>query len=248
MDALDFSSSQGRTTQLLHTQQLPNSAFLQPKQPNPPQQDLCIMELDPNGYLDSYAALATDCKHFVQYSSAPTSQLSPPAVTHGEAPDWEDECEPDDFVSVPANTLLCNTCEQAIRTELRDAKQAYDSIWASVADIESGEKLNAAGRAASLRFVKASIKVANFEGRMADLENTKEAKEQKWEAGKKVKFAVAKGEGAGEKPKEKKNKSRAIPLGWVEVDQPAASPSTKKEDTSYVFSYRPSIFTYRGDK
>jgi hypothetical protein len=59
--------------------------------------------------------------------------------------------------------------------------------------------------------VKAAIKVANFEGRMADRETTtKAAREQKWEAGKKVKFTVEEGQGSGEKPKEKKEKVSAM--------------------------------------
>ena len=40
MGALDFSFSQGRTTQLLPSQQLPNSAILPVEQLNPLQQDL----------------------------------------------------------------------------------------------------------------------------------------------------------------------------------------------------------------
>jgi hypothetical protein len=267
MGALNFSFSQGRIAQLLQTQQLPNPATLQPKQPNPSQQDLCIMEFDPNGYLDSvyqfsYGPMATECKHFVKLDSTPTVQPSLSENTHDSDSDWEDVCAPTNPASAPANSLLCKACEQALRTELQEARLAYNMLWAcqpqnAAEDDEQLPTITCESRYASKRFVKAAIKVANFEGRMADRETTtKAAREQKWEAGKKVKFTVEEGQGSGEKPKEKKEKVSAIALGWVEVDQPTASPSPSSspspstspdDDTSYVFTYKPSIFTYHGD-
>jgi hypothetical protein len=254
MGALDLFFSQGRTAQLLQTQQLPNSAILQPKQTNLPQQlDLCIMEFDPNGYLDNVymnnlSAFAIDCKHSVPASSAPTIQPSLSASTLDEDSDWEDVYAPTSSAPASSNILLCKTCEQAIRTELNDARAAYQALWACEPDEVSQDdeqvsEVPFASRAASKRFVKAQIKVANFEGRMADLHN-KEAREQKWLAEKKVKFTVEEGKGAGEKPKQKKEKVSAIALGWVEVDQP-----TEQDDdaSSYVFTYKPSLFTYHGD-
>jgi hypothetical protein len=259
MGALDFSLSQGRTAQLLQTQQLPNSAILQPKQINlPQQQDLCIMDFDPNGYLDNaylnnYTAFAIDCKHYVPASSAPTIQPSLSASTLDDDSDWEDAYPPPSSAPAPSTIFLCKNCEQAIRTELNDARVAYTALWAcgpddQAKDDEQVSRVSYATRAASQRYVKASIKVANFESRMADRDNNTKAREQKWLAEKKVRFTVEEGKGAGEKPKQKKEKVSAIALGWVEVDTPTASPSTSPdEDASYVFTYKPSIFTYHGD-
>jgi hypothetical protein len=261
MGALNFSFSQGRIAQLLQTQQLPNPATLQPKQPNPSQQDLCIMEFDPNGYLDSvyqfsYGSMATECKHFVKLDSTPTTQPSLSENSHDSDSDWEDVYAPTKSAPVSTNALLCKDCEQALRTELQEARLAYNMLWAcqpqnAAEDDEQLPTITCESRYAPKRFVKATIKVANFEGRMADRETTtKAAREQKWEAGKKVKFTVEEGQGSGEKPKEKKEKVSAIALGWVEVDQPTASPSpstSPDDDTSYVFTYKPSIFTYHGD-
>ena len=204
------------------------------------------MTPDPNAYHGSCTTLAADCKHFVHHSvpSALSIQLSRPADTYGDALDWEDEYEPSDFVCVSAEPLLCNDCEEAMRAELREATHAYSLIWAD--RVDSTEPPTVVSKAASDRYVQATINAANFEARMADRENkstqpdTKKALEQKWEAGKKVKFAVEEGEGAGEKPKPKKERLPAIALGWVEVDQPAPLSLEQKQDaTEYVFAYRP---------
>ena len=188
MGALDFSFSQGRIAQLLQTQQLPNPATLQPKQPNPSQQDLCIMEFDPNGYLDSvyqfsYGPMATECKHFVKLDSTPTVQPSLSENTHDSDSDWEDVCAPTNPASAPANSLLCKACEQALRTELQEARLAYNMLWAcqpqnAAEDDEQLPTITCESRYASKRFVKAAIKVANFEGRMSDRETTTQGGER----------------------------------------------------------------------
>jgi len=246
MDAQDLSSSQGRTRQLLQARQLfNNSAILQ--RLNTTKQAQLNMAPDPTAYHGSSTTLAMDCKHVIHYSvpSALSIQLSRPADTYGTASDWEDGYEPTEFVCLSANTLLCNDCEEIMRTELRDAAEAYSLIWAD--RVGSSSPPNEASKAASDRYVQAAIEVANFEGRMADRENTisqadaKKAKEQKWEAGKKVRFNIEEGEGAGEKPKKEKEKMPAIALGWVEVDRPESPPTTPQTDdtTEYVFAYRP---------
>lgn len=247
MDAQDFSSSQGRTIQLLQAQQVFNNlALLQ--QLNPTKQAQRNIAPDPNGCHGSTAYLAMDCNHVVHYSvpSAFTIQLSRPADTYGEPLDWEDEYPPTDFVCLDANTFLCDDCEADMRAELRDATNAYSQIWAG-RRASSGDPTPASKIAAD-RYVQAAMNVANFEARMADRENTISqtnaliAKEKRWEAGKKVKFAVEEGQGAGEKPKPKKEKLPAIALGWVEVDHPASpapTPQIDDDETEYVFAFRP---------
>lgn len=215
------------------------------------------MGFDPNSYLDSVYQfpMATECKHFVKLDSTPSVQPSLSENSHDSDSDWEDIYAPTKSAPVSTNALLCKDCKQAIRTELQEARLAYNMLWACKPQNvpEDDEQLLTVAyesRTASKRFVRAAIKVANFKGRMADRETTKAAREQKWEAGKKVKFTVEEGQGSGEKPKEKKEKVSAIALGWVEVDQPTASPSpstSPDDDTSYVFTYKPSIFTYHGD-
>jgi len=259
MFALDFSLTQGRAAQLLQPQQLHNSSILQPQQTDHSHEPY-IMELDPNGYFDSYPAMidgystvATECKHFVKYSASSASivSLGRSEDAHSDSSDSEDEDDSTAFISLPANTLLCRSCETAIRFERNAASRAYDAIRASEAgrDEELARPTHDA-LAASRRYTRAAMKVANFEDRMADRESgAKKVREEKWEARKKVKFAVEEGQGAGEKPKEKKPKVAPINLGWVEVDDDeAASPSTlqdENDDSSYVFTYRPSVFTYR---
>jgi hypothetical protein len=204
------------------------------------------MDFDPNGYLESASskktappvavAVAVDCKHFMQSSDFPAPNT--------EDPDWEDAFKPTSFVSVPVAPLLCKTCENAIRTELRDAEVTYLKFCANRSDNDDLPLIDAR-IAASKRYTRASIKVANFEGRTADRKSeVKKAREQMWEAGKKVNFAVEEGKGAGEKPKEKKKVS-AIAVGWIEPDQPASTSTQQADDSSYVFKFRPTASLFK---
>jgi hypothetical protein len=204
------------------------------------------MDFDPHGYLESASSkktttpvvVAVDCKHFMQPSDF--------SATNIEDPDWEDAYKPTGFVSVPVTPLLCKTCEHAIRTELRDAEVSYLKIWADDSD---QSVFTEARDVAAKRYTRAAIKVANFEGRMADRKaDVKKAREQKWEAGKKVKFAVEECKGAGEKPKEKKEVS-AIAVGWIEVDEPASTSTQQDDDdSSYVFTYGQPFFSCCGSQ
>lgn len=229
MDVQDFPFSQQQTSPII----------LPCKPPNPPQQVDTNMAPDQNANHGSYTSMAMDCKHAVYHSvpSALSAQLSRPADTYSEPLDWEDEYEPSDFVSISANILLCNDCEEVMRAELRDAAEAYSLIWTDGGN-NAGPPTEES-KAASDRYVQASIKVANFEARMADRENgIAHSQAKKANAAKKVKFAVEEGEGAGEKPKQKKEKLPAIALGWVEVDHPAPPPA-QQDETQYVFAHRP---------
>jgi hypothetical protein len=202
------------------------------------------MDFDPNGYLESASskktaspvAVAVDCKHFMQTSDFPAPNI--------EDPDWEDAFKPISFVSVPVIPLLCKTCENAIRTELRDAEVTYIKFWVNRDDNDDLPRLEAR-RIAARRYTRAAIKVANFEGRTADRKSEiKKAREQKWEASKKVTFAVEEGKGAGEKPKEKKEVS-AIAVGWIEPDQPASTPTQQDDDSPYIFKFRPTASLFK---
>lgn len=215
---------------------------------NPPEQVQNNMEPDPNANRITYTAGALFCEHFVHYSipCAPSMHPGGPAEDYGEISDWADEEPPPNFVGVSANTLLCEDCEKEMRGELRDATGAYSLIWSKTHN--KTEPPNEARLIATDRYVKASINVANFEACMAERQNTlsqieaKQAREQKWEAAKKVKFAVEEGEGAGEKPRKQMSKMPTIALGWIEVDDDEAEPplpSTqegKDEEESYVFA------------
>lgn len=200
------------------------------------------MDFDPNGYLEMYSSkktttppiVAVDCKHFMQ-----PSDLAAPI----QEADWEDLYEPTAltaFASTPTIPLLCKTCENAIRTELRDAEVSHLKLWANRDDAEAQPPIEAR-TAVNQRHVRGSIRVANFEGRVADRKaDVNKAREQKWEARKKVKFAVEEGKGAGEMPKKKKEKVSAIAVGWIEVEQPSTSAQQDEDDdSSYVFAYRP---------
>lgn len=157
------------------------------------------MAPDPNAYHGSYTSLAMDCKHVIHFSvpSALEIKLSRPASTYSEPLDWDDQYPPIDFVCESANTLLCPSCEAAMRKELRDAEANYKAVWAD----GNGDSRNETGerspehKDAARRYNRAVVKVANFEDRMANRANTisqaaaKAAKEQMWEAGREVKFA-----------------------------------------------------------
>jgi hypothetical protein len=180
------------------------------------------MAPDPNAFHGSYTSRALDCNHVIHYSvpSALEIKLSCPADTYSEPLDWEDEYPPVAFECVSANTLLCPKCEEAMRVERAAAARAYALIWADgygdwTEEFLRGEE----SQYAAERDRAAAAKVANFEGRMADRTNTisqseaKVAREQAWEAKKKVSFAVEEGKGAGEGKKKKKALKSPFILG-----------------------------------
>lgn len=157
------------------------------------------MSRDPNAFHGSYTSLAMDCKHVIHFSvpSALEIKLSRPADTYSKPLDWDDQYAPIAFVCESANTLLCPSCEAAMRKELRDADANYKYVWADGngdSRNETGER-SAEHKDAARRYNRAAAKVANFEDRMADRANTisqaaaKAAKEQQWEAAREVKFA-----------------------------------------------------------
>ena len=175
------------------------------------------MAPDPNAFNGSYTSLAKDCGHVIHYSTPSELELklSRPADTYGTSPDWEDEYPPVDFVCVSANTFLCPTCEQAMRDDRLEAELAYAFIYddgKGYCTAEGFEDCKAAAqyhRAATLRAV-------NFDDRMADRTNTISqaeavaARQKKWEAGRRVRFAVEEGMGPGEKEEVKEKKSPII--------------------------------------
>ena len=176
-----------------------------------------------NGFYGSFTSLATDCQHVIHYSTPSDLEikLSRPADTYSEPPDWEDQYPPTDFVCVSADVLLCPACEEDMRNELRNAGADYNIVWAD----GNGDSRNETGerdielKEAAWRYNRAAAKVANFENRMADRDHTisqaaaKLEREQKWEAGRKIKFDVKEGEGAGEKPKKRQEAKVPIVFG-----------------------------------
>jgi hypothetical protein len=162
------------------------------------------MAPDPNAFHGSYTSRALDCNHVIHHSvpSALEIKLSRPADTYSEPLDWDDEYPPVAFECVSANTLLCNKCEEAMYGD-----------WTE--DFLRGEE----SQYAAERDRAAAAKIANFEGRMADRTNTisqtqaKAAREQAWEAKKKVSFAIEEGKGSGEEHKKKKALKSPIILG-----------------------------------
>lgn len=156
------------------------------------------MAPDSSAYRGSYTSLAHDCHHVIHYS-----------VPSAQSINLSDEYHPCDFVCVSANTLLCTSCENAMRAERDAAAEAYNLIWAC------GETDDEAAK----RYNVAAIKVANFEGRMADRNvlisqgEALKAREAKWVASRRVKFDVEEGMGAGERVVKKEKKKQAIILG-----------------------------------
>lgn len=140
-------------------------------------------------------------------------KLSRPADTYSEPLDWEDEYPPVHFECVSANTLLCPKCVEEMYAERGRAARSYARrLWRATGDLdEDGLRTDTRKcKKAAKRDRVAALRVANFEGRMADRTNTisqteaKAAREQKWEASKKISFAVEEGQAPGEKKREKK--------------------------------------------
>lgn len=165
-----------------------------------------------NGFYGSYTTLAMDCKHVIHHSTPSNLEvkLSRPADTYSKPPDWEDRYPPVDFVCISANTFLCPACEEAMRWELREAEEYYNTIWAKGDSRDETGVASFALKHGAWRYRKAALKLANFEARMAARSNSISQAaaiaelEQKWEAQKKVHFDVEEGQGAGEKPKQVK--------------------------------------------
>lgn len=195
------------------------------------------MAPDPNGFNGSYTSVAKDCGHVIHYSTPSELELklSRPADTYGTPPDWEDEYPPVDFVAVSANTFLCPTCEQAMRDEREEAMLAYQFICDGGNGDESEEDFDDR-KAAAQYYRAATARVVNFDDRMADRTNTISqaeavaARVKKWEAGKRVTFAVEEGMGPGEKEERKKEKKSPIILG-PPSDSAISLPMRVKEDS-----------------
>ena len=195
------------------------------------------MAPDPNGFNGSYTSVAKDCGHVIHYSTPSELELklSRPADTYGTPPDWEDEYPPVEFVAVSANTFLCPTCEQAMRDEREEAMLAYQFIYDGGNGDESEEDFDDR-KAAAQYYRAATARVVNFDDRMADRTNTISqaeavaARVKKWEAGKRVTFAVEEGMGPGEKEERKKKKKAPIILG-PPSDSAISLPMRVKEDS-----------------
>jgi hypothetical protein len=195
------------------------------------------MAPDPNGFNGSYASLAQDCRHVIHHSipSELELKLGRPADTYGMPTDWEDEYPPADFVCISANTFLCPTCEQTMRDERLEAELAYHFIYNDGNDDGTEESFE--DRKAAAQYHRAAtIRVVNFDDRMADCTNTilqaeaVAAREKKWEAGRRVKFDVEEGIGPGEE-EERKEKESPIILG-PPADSATSLPMRAKEHSS----------------
>jgi hypothetical protein len=195
------------------------------------------MTPDPNGFNGSYTSLTKDCHHVIHHSTPSESELklSRPADTYGTPPDWEDEYPPVDFVCISANTFLCSTCEQAMRDEREEAEVAYQLIWNGGNDDGSEERGNDLDAAAQYHRAT-TARVVNFDDRMADRTNTISqaeavaARQKKWEAGRRVTFAVDDDMGPGEEQKGEKKKKSPIVLG-PPSDSAISLPMRAKEDS-----------------
>ena len=195
------------------------------------------MAPDPHGFNGSYTSLARDCRHVIHHSTPSELELklSRPADTYGTPADWEDEYPPVDFVCISANTFLCPTCEQAMRDDRLEAELAYQFIYDDGNDDGTEESFE--DRKAAAQYHRAAtIRVVNFEDRMADRTNTISqaeavaARQKKWEAGRRVTFAVEEGMGPGEGECTKEKKSPII-LG-PPSDSAISLPMRAKEHSS----------------
>jgi len=194
------------------------------------------MAPDPHGYNGGYTSLARDCRHVIHHSTPSELELklSRPADIYGTPPDWEDEYPPVDLVCISANTFLCPTCEQAMRDERIEAELAYQFIYGDGNDDGSQESFDDRKVAAQYHRV-ATLRVVNFDDRMADRTNTISqaaavaARQKKWEAGRRVTFAVAEGMGPGEE--EEREKKEPIILG-PPSDSAISLPMHAKEHSS----------------
>ena len=193
------------------------------------------MAPDPEGFNGSYTTLAKDCGHVIHYSTPSELELklSRPADTYGTPPDWEDEYPPVDFVCVSANTFLCSTCEQAMRDERVEAELAYQFVYDDGKGDCTEEGFQDCKVAAQYHRA-ATLRVVNFDDRMADRTNTISqaaavaVREKRWEARRKVRFAVDEGMGPGEE-EEAKGKKSPITLG-TRSDSAISLPVRTKKD------------------
>lgn len=173
------------------------------------------MAPDPKAFHGSYTSRAKDCNHVIHFSvpSALEIKLSRPADTYSEPLDWEDEYPPVHFECVSANTLLCPKCQEEMYAERGRAARSYArQLWRATSDIdEDGLRMDSRKcKGAAHRDRVAALRVANFEGRMADRVNTtsqteaKATREQKWEARRGVTFTVTEDRDPGEKKRAEK--------------------------------------------
>jgi hypothetical protein len=194
------------------------------------------MEFDSNNSDGSFTGLAKDCGHVIHYSvPGPLElRLSRPTRTHSEPADWD----PADFVYVSTNTFLCAECEQAMHDEREHAEWLYQFIYDNGKGDINEEGFSGPNRVAAAQYHRSTtLRVVNFEDRMADRTNTISqamavaARQKKWEAAKKVSFAVEEGVGLGQKQK-KRRKEKKVPLVQSPASDSAISlPMRGKEDS-----------------
>jgi hypothetical protein len=179
--------------------------------PNTPHYGIRLNDSD-----GSFTGLAKDCGHVIHYSvpGALELRLSRTTRTHSEPADWD----PADFVYVSTNTFLCAECEQAMHDEREHAKWLYQFIYDNCKGDINEEGFSGPNRVAAAQYHRSTtLRVVNFEDRMADRTNTilqaeaVAARQKKWEAAKKVSFAVEEGAGPGEKQK-RRRKEKKVPL------------------------------------
>jgi hypothetical protein len=173
------------------------------------------MGSDSNNFDGSFTGLAKDCGHVIHYSvPGPLElRLSRPTRTHSEPADWD----PADFVYVSTNTFLCAECEQAMHDEREHAEWLYQFIYDDDKGDIDEEGFSGPNRVAAARYHRSStLRVVNFEDRMADRTNTISqaeavaARQKKWEAAKKVSFAVEEGVGPGRSRRGGRRKRRHL--------------------------------------
>jgi hypothetical protein len=207
------------------------------------------MAPDPNAFKGSYTSLAQDCRHVIHHSvpSELEHKLSRPADTYGTPPDREAEYPLVDFVCISVNTFLCPICERAMRDDRLEAELAYQFICDDGND--DGIQGSFEDRKAAAQYQRAAtIRVVNFDDRMADRTNTisqAEAvanREKKWKAGRRVTFAVEEGMGPGEEL-EKKEKKPPIILG-PPADSAISLPMRAKEHSGRLTGRESFFFPY----
>lgn len=142
--------------------------------------------------------LASECKHAIHQGDS--------TAPYSDTLTGVDAAAGTDSVGTSATILLCDRCEAAMRAESTAAKQSYTwhfasgTFWTNFAAYETA-RLRA--KAAALRTANHDAKTAALACNSNEGAEAQKAKLAKWQAGKKVTFDVAEGEGAGEKPKEK---------------------------------------------
>ncbi|KAM0715502.1 hypothetical protein Q7P37_009000 [Cladosporium fusiforme] len=146
----------------------------------------------------TYTELARLCRHTIHHTSAQTltSHLPPtiynPLTSH-----------PTTLTCTSATILLCRTCESALRAELAGARRAFNELSARENELTEADR--GVYEAAIGRFKSALMAVANFEGEREralagwnfEARGEEEERVARWEKGRRVRFAVEVGQGAG---------------------------------------------------